>query len=216
MRPAFVVTGTDTDVGKTVLAAALVGALDGCYWKPVQAGLAGETDAETVRRLALVSADRIIPEVYRLTMPASPHLAAERDGIEIDVDRLTVLPAAGGVHLLFIEGAGGLMVPLTRKHLQIDLFVRWGLPVVLCASTRLGTINHSLLSIEALRRRGIPLHGVAFVGDEQADSERTIVEMGGVRRLGRLPHLDRLEAATLRAAFERSFRRADFLADASA
>lgn len=216
MRPAFVVTGTDTDVGKTVLAAALVAALDGCYWKPVQAGLAGETDAETVRRLALVSADRIIPEVYRLTMPASPHLAAERDGIEIDVDRLTVLPAAGGVHLLFIEGAGGLMVPLTRKHLQIDLFVRWGLPVVLCASTRLGTINHSLLSIEALRRRGIPLHGVAFVGDEQADSERTIVEMGGVRRLGRLPHLDRLDATTLRAAFERSFRRADFLADASA
>ena len=216
MRPAFVVTGTDTDVGKTVLAAALVGALDGCYWKPVQAGLAGETDAETVRRLALVSADRIIPEVYRLTMPASPHLAAERDGIEIDVDRLTVLPAAGGAHPLFIEGAGGLMVPLTRKHLQIDLFVRWGLPVILCASTRLGTINHSLLSIEALRRRGIPLHGVAFVGDEQADSERTIVEMGGVRRLGRLPHLDRLDAATLRAAFERSFRRADFLADASA
>ncbi len=216
MRPAFVVTGTDTDVGKTVLAAALIGALDGCYWKPVQAGLAGETDAETVRRLALVSADRIIPEVYRLTMPASPHLAAERDGIEIDVDRLTVLPTAGGAHPLFIEGAGGLMVPLTRKHLQIDLFVRWGLPVVLCASTRLGTINHSLLSIEALRRRGIPLLGVAFVGDEQADSERTIVEMGGVRRLGRLPHLDRLEAATLRAAFERSFRRADFLADASA
>ena len=216
MRPAFVVTGTDTDVGKTVLAAALIGALDGCYWKPVQAGLAGETDAETVRRLALVSADRIIPEVYRLTMPASPHLAAERDGIEIDVDRLTVLPTAGGAHPLFIEGAGGLMVPLTRKHLQIDLFVRWGLPVVLCASTRLGTINHSLLSIEALRRRGIPLLGVAFVGDEQADSERTIVEMGGVRRLGRLPHLDRLDAATLRAAFERSFRRADFLADASA
>ena len=216
MRPAFVVTGTDTDVGKTVLAAALIGALDGCYWKPVQAGLAGETDAETVRRLALVSADRIIPEVYRLTMPASPHLAAERDGIEIDVDRLTVLPVAGGAHPLIIEGAGGLMVPLTRKHLQIDLFVRWGLPVVLCASTRLGTINHSLLSIEALRRRGIPLHGVAFVGDEQADSEQTIVEMGGVRRLGRLPHLDRLDAATLRAAFERSFRRADFLADASA
>lgn len=216
MRPAFVVTGTDTDVGKTVLAAALIGALDGCYWKPVQAGLAGETDAETVRRLALVSADRIIPEVYRLTMPASPHLAAERDGIEIDVDRLTVLPTAGGAHPLFIEGAGGLMVPLTRKHLQIDLFIRWGLPVVLCASTRLGTINDSLLSIEALRRRGIPLLGVAFVGDEQADSERTIVEMGGVRRLGRLPHLDRLEAATLRTAFERSFRRADFLADASA
>jgi dethiobiotin synthetase len=216
MRPVFVVTGTDTDVGKTVLAAALVGALDGCYWKPVQAGLAGETDAETVRRLALVSADRIIPEVYRLTVPASPHLAAERDGIEIDVDRLAVPLAGGGAHPLIIEGAGGLMVPLTRKHLQIDLFVRWGLPVILCASTRLGTINHSLLSIEALKRRGIALLGVAFVGDEQSDSEQTIVEMGGVRRLGRLPRLDRLDVATLRTTFERSFRRADFLTDASA
>ncbi len=214
MRPAFVVTGTDTDVGKTVLAAALVAALDGYYWKPVQAGLAGETDAEIVRRLAGVSADRIIPEVYRLATPASPHLAAERDGIEIDVERLAVLPDAGGGRPLFIEGAGGLMVPLTRRVLQIDLFARWGLPVILCGSTRLGTINHSLLSIEALKRRGVPLLGLAFVGDEQADSERTIVEMGTVRRLGRLPYIDPLDGARLRAAFEQSFRRTDFLAGA--
>ena len=215
MRPAFVVTGTDTDVGKTVLAAALVAALDGCYWKPVQAGLAEETDAEIVRRLAVVPADRIIPEVYRLTTPASPHLAAERDRVEIDVERLATLPMAGGARPLFIEGAGGLMVPLTRRFLQIELFARWGLPVILCASTRLGTINHSLLSIEALRRRGVPLLGIAFVGDEQADSERTIVEMGSAHRLGRLPRLDPLDAATLRAAFEQNFRRSDFLADAS-
>lgn len=212
MRPAFVVTGTDTDVGKTVLAAALVAALDGCYWKPVQAGLAEETDAEIVRRLGRVSADRIIPEVYRLTTAASPHLAAERDGIEIDVERLATLPLEGGARPLVIEGAGGLMVPLNRRFLQIDLFSRWGVPVILCASTRLGTINHSLLSIEALKRRGVPLLGTAFVGEEQADSERTIVEMGGVRRLGRLPRLDPLDAASLRAAFEHSFRRSDFLA----
>ena len=214
MRPAFVVTGTDTDVGKTVVAAALVAALDGCYWKPVQAGLTEETDAEIVRRLGGVSADRIIPEVYRLTTAASPHLAAERDGIEIDVERLATLPHAGGARPLIIEGAGGLMVPLTRRFLQIDLFARWGAPVIVCASTRLGTINHSLLSLEALKRRGIPLIGIAFVGDEQADSERIIVEMGGVRRLGRLPRLDPLDAASLRAAFEQNFRRADFLADA--
>jgi len=216
MRPAFVVTGTDTDVGKTVLAAALVAALDGCYWKPVQAGLAEETDAEIVRRLAGVSADRIVPEVYRLTAAASPHLAAERDGIEIDVERLAALPQTAGARPLIIEGAGGLMVPLNRRFLQIDLFARWGVPVIVCASTRLGTINHSLLSIEALKTRAIPLLGIAFVGDEQADSERAIVEMGGVRRLGRLPRLDPLDAASLRAAFEQSFRRADFLADASA
>jgi dethiobiotin synthetase len=108
------------------------------------------------------------------------------------------------------------MVPLTRTFLQIDLFARWGLPVILCASTRLGTINHSLLSIEALRRRGIPLLGVAFIGDEQADSERTIVEMGGARRLGRLPHIDPLNGANLRQAFEQNFRRSDFLVDATA
>jgi len=207
-------TGTDTDVGKTVLAAALIAALDGCYWKPVQCGLVGETDAEIVRRLAGARDSQIIPEVYRLTTPASPHLAAERDGVEIDVDRLAALPDAGGVRPLIIEGAGGLMVPLTRRFLQIDLFAHWGLPVILCSSTRLGTINHSLLSIEALKRRGIPLLGIAFVGEEQADSERTIVEMGGVRRLGRLPHIDPLDRASLRAAFERNFRRSDFLADA--
>lgn len=216
MRPAFVVTGTDTDVGKTVLAAALVAALDGCYWKPVQCGLAGETDAEIVRRLSGAREDRILPETYRLATAASPHLAAERDHIEIDVERLATLPDAGGARPLIIEGAGGLLVPLTRRLLQIELFARWGLPVILCASTRLGTINHSLLSIEALKRRGIPLLGIAFVGDEQTDSERTIVEMGGVRRLGRLPRLDPLDAASLRAAFEQDFRRSDFLADASA
>ncbi len=213
MRPAFVVTGTDTDVGKTVLAAALVAALDGCYWKPVQCGLAGETDAEIVRRLSGACEDRILPETYRLTTAASPHLAAERDGIEIDVGRLTVPQTP---QPLLIEGAGGLMVPLTRRLLQIELFARWGLPVILCASTRLGTINHSLLSIEVLKRRGIPLLGIVFVGDEQADPERTIVDMGGVRRLGRLPRLDPLDAASLRAAFEQNFRRSDFLADASA
>jgi dethiobiotin synthetase len=216
MRPAFVVTGTDTDIGKTVLAAALVAALDGCYWKPVQAGLAGETDAEIVRRLAGAGEDQILPEAYRLKTPASPHFAAERDGIEIDVDRLTKLPDAGKTRPLIIEGAGGLMVPLTRSVLQIDLFARWGLPVILCSSTRLGTINHSLLSIEALKRRGIPLLGVAFIGDDQADSERTIVEMGAARRLGRLPRIDPLDAASLRRAFAQGFRRADFLADASA
>ncbi len=216
MRPRFVVSGTDTDVGKTVFAAALVAALDGCYWKPVQCGLAGETDAEIVRRLGGVSADRIIPETYRLTTPASPHVAAELDGIAIDVERLAALPAGADARPLVIEGAGGLMVPLTRHFVQIDLFARWGIPVILCAATRLGTINHSLLSLEALKRRAVPVLGIAFVGEEQADSERTIVEMGGVRRLGRLPHLDPLDGAALRAAFERHFRLSDFLAGAPA
>jgi dethiobiotin synthetase len=210
MTHAILVSGTDTDVGKTVFAAALVAALDGYYWKPVQAGLAGETDTEIVQRLANLPSERVLHEVYRLTTAASPHLAAERDGVEIDVEGLAK-PSVQG-RTLIIEGAGGLLVPLNRSFLQIELFARWGAPVVLVASTRLGTINHSLLSIEALQRRRIPLLGVAFVGDENADSERTITTMGGVRRLGRLPHLDRLDAASLGSAFAANFRATDFLA----
>jgi len=210
---ALVVAGTDTDVGKTVLCAALVAALGGSYWKPVQCGLTGETDAETVARLSGAERARILPEAYRLNMPASPHLAAEREGVEIDVDRL-VPPACE--RPLIIEPAGGLMVPLTRRFLQIDLIARWRLPVVLCASTRLGTINHSLLSIEALKRRAIPVLGIAFTGEEQADSERTIVEMGGVRLLGRLPYVDPLAPETLRTAFDQHFDHASFLMGAPA
>jgi dethiobiotin synthetase len=96
--------------------------------------------------------------------------------------------------------------------LQVELFARWGAPVVLVASTRLGTINHSLLSVEALKRRRIPLLGIAFVGEENADSERTITELGGVSHLGRLPMLDPLEAGLLREAFADRFDAADFLA----
>jgi dethiobiotin synthetase len=216
MNPAIVVTGTDTDVGKTVFAAALADALGAAYWKPVQAGSDAETDAVAVQRLANVPADRILPEVYRLKTAASPHLAAERDGLEIDVARLTELPQTIGGIPLVVEAAGGLLVPLTRRLLQIDLLARWAAPVVLVASTRLGTINHSLLSIEALRRRLIPIVGIAFVGDENADSERTIAAMGDVRRLGRLPLLDPLDAGSLRAAFAANFRAADFLAPVSA
>ena len=210
MMQAIVVTGTDTDVGKTVFAAGLVALLDGLYWKPVQAGLDGETDTAIVQRLSGLPAARILPEVYRLTTAASPHLAAERDGIDIDIEGLANASVFDQSCTVIIEGAGGLLVPLSRRYLQIELFARWGAPVVLVASTRLGTINHSLLSIEALRRRQIPLLGVAFVGDENADSERTIIEMGGVRRLGRLPIVDPLNEETLRDAFAANFRAEDF------
>lgn len=211
MTSAIVVTGTDTGIGKTVFAAGLVDALGADYWKPVQAGLDGETDSQVVRRLSGAPASRVLPEIYRLTTPASPHLAAERDGVEVDVERLVTLPASPRGAPIIIEGAGGLLVPLTRRTLQIDLFARWGAPVVLVASTRLGTINHTLLSVEALKRRNVPLLGIAFVGDENADSERTIAAFAGVPRLGRLPRLDPLDTAALRAAFAANFDVADFL-----
>ncbi|MGJ4945707.1 dethiobiotin synthase [Bradyrhizobium sp. HKCCYLS1011] len=198
MTQRFVVTGTDTGIGKTVFSAGLAGALDGYYWKPVQSGLDGETDSDTVRRLSGLATERILPEHYRLVTPASPHLAAEIDGVTLDPNRMQP-PVVSGP--LVIEGAGGLMVPLTREVTYLSIFARWSAPLVLCARTTLGTINHTLLSIEAIRARHIRLVGVAFIGDENRDSEQTIVAMGRTRHLGRLPHLPDLTANTLRAAF---------------
>ena len=197
----IIVTGTDTDIGKTVFAAGLTAALGARYWKPVQAGLADGSDAASVVTLG-VPADRVVPEAYRLTTPCSPHLAAEIDGVTIDPERLT-LPEVDGP--LIVEGAGGVMVPVTRDLIFADLFARWAKPVVLVARTGLGTINHSLLSIEALRSRGVPILGIAFVGDAVEDSEATIAALGKVRRLGRLPRLDPLDAATLAEAFASNF-----------
>jgi dethiobiotin synthetase len=203
----IVVTGTDTGIGKTVFAAGLTQYLDGVYWKPVQAGLDGETDAAVVRRLSGLPEGRILPEAWRLRPPASPHWAAECDGVAIDPGALKPPEAAGP---LIIEGSGGLMVPLTRRVLFIDVFAKWGAPVVLCARTGLGTLNHTLLSLEALQRRGIAVLGVALIGDAHSDNERTLGAFGGVPTLGRLPYLDPLTPQTLKAAFAAAFRREMF------
>jgi dethiobiotin synthetase len=199
----FIVTGTDTDIGKTVFAAGLAGALGAHYWKPVQAGIAPEGDKEAVSRLAGLPAAQILPEAYRLKTPASPHLAARLDGVEISLDRLA-LPQVDGP--LVVEGAGGVLVPVSETLLMADLFAHWGLPVILCARTALGTINHSLLSIEALRSRGVTLAGIAFIGDAHAENERIIPALGRIPSLGRLPHLDPLNAHSLRAAFAANIR----------
>ncbi|QOZ66799.1 MULTISPECIES: dethiobiotin synthase [Bradyrhizobium] len=209
MNKRIVVAGTDTGVGKTVFSAGLAGLLGANYWKPVQAGLEQETDSECVRRLGCLSSDRIVPELYRLRTPASPHYAAEIDGVRIDTETLG-LPDSGERQLV-IEGAGGLMVPLTARTLYIDIFERWQLPVVLCARTGLGTINHSLLSIEALRKRQIRILGIAFIGERNAETESAICEIGRVRWLGRLPWLVPLTDERLQAAFKDSFLGSDFL-----
>jgi dethiobiotin synthetase len=202
----FVVTGTDTGTGKTVFSAALAGALGASYWKPVQAGLEGETDSETVRRLSGLGADRILPEAYRLKLPASPHIAAAREGLVVEASKLAI-PAQPGP--LVIDGAGGLMVPLSPDLLQIDVFASWGLPAILCARTSLGTINHTLLSLEAMARRSIKLHGIVFTGDGDEEVEDAILGFSKARRLGRLPPLDPLNAGTLSRAIHANFRLSD-------
>lgn len=191
-----IVTGTNTGIGKTVFSAGLTRALRATYWKPVQSGLEEATDSETVAHL---SGRPVLPEAYRLQLPASPHLSAEAEGVEIDLARLAPPPVQGP---LVIEGAGGLMAPLTRQHLFLDVIAGWRAPVVLVARTSLGTINHSLLSLAALRARGCTVAGVAFVGEDMPDSRRTIAEMGQVRDLGRLPFLADLTLDALVAAFK--------------
>jgi dethiobiotin synthetase len=207
MTRTIVITGTDTGVGKTVFAAALAGALGASYWKPIQSGLEPETDSTRVKKLSGLPDTKILPEAYRFRAALSPHRAAELEDIKIDAAKINI-PAVAGP--LIVEGAGGLLVPIKREMLFADVFARWEQPVVLCARTSLGTINHSLLSIEAMRTRDINLLGIAFIGDENADNERTICEIGGVKRLGRLPHLDPLNAKSLRNAFTAHFRLEDF------
>lgn len=196
----YVVSGTDTNIGKTVFCAGLCGLLGARYWKPVQAGLPGDSDVVA----ELAGAD-IVPEAYVLKLPASPHQAAAEEGVVIDPDSL--VPPVGPV---VIEGAGGLMVPLTRDVLYIDVFARWKLPLILCARTKLGTINHTLLSIEAIRRRGIPLLGVAFIGEANDESEKIITQIGLVKRLGRLPVIEPLTAGRLAGVFAKTFDAKDF------
>ncbi|WP_088183026.1 dethiobiotin synthase [Sphingobium sp. Z007] len=199
----LVVTGTDTGIGKTVFAAGLAGALGAYYWKPIQAGVDPEGDKETVAALSGLPAAHILPEAFRLTTPASPHLAARIDGVTIGLDQLA-LPQVGGP--LVVEGAGGVLVPISETLLMADLFAHWGQPVILCARTALGTINHSLLSIEALRSRGVAVAGIAFVGEPHEENERIIPELAGVPSIGRLPHLDRLDPAALATAFAAHIR----------
>lgn len=207
MTQAIVVTATDTDVGKTIFSAGLTRALDGCYWKPIQAGLDGGSDSDTVRRLSGLAADRILPEAYRLNTPASPHLAAAIDNVVIEPALLDPPPCD---RRLIIEGAGGPLVPLGGGLLFADIFARWRFETIVVARTTLGTINHSLLTLEALRARDIPVIGIAFIGDANDDSEHMISSIGRVRRLGRLTRLDPLDADSLAAAFADHFSLPEF------
>ncbi|RJE79280.1 dethiobiotin synthase [Paracoccus sp. JM45] len=214
----IVVTSTGTDVGKTVFSAGLCGLIGADYWKPLQSGLAGnvpnpeartdvaptpESDRAEVARL---SGARTHPEAYMLSQPLSPHRAAELDGVDIDADRLSPPDADD----LVIEGAGGALVPITRRMLFADLFAQWQLPVVLVASTGLGTISHSLSALESLRARKVPVLGVAFIGEDNSDNMATIGQIGQVKVLGRLPVLPTMDRDRLSAAMTANFDPKDF------
>lgn len=191
----FFITGTDTDVGKTIASAWACLHLDGCYWKPVQAGLSdGMSDKDDVARLTEFDQSRFFDSQYNLTQPLSPHEAASRDSVRIELDEFS-LPSAD--RPLIVEGAGGVMVPLNDKSLMIDLMGHLALPVIIVARSSLGTINHTLLTIAALRRAKLPIAGIIINGEINQSNNQAIAEFGHLPILGILPRFPLLNKTAL-------------------
>jgi dethiobiotin synthase len=200
---AFFVTGTDTGIGKTVVSAILTKALNSTYWKPIQAGLEEETDTEFVKRVTELPDSHFIPERYRLHTPMSPHAAAEIDNVELRMDDFR-LPEFETDHLV-VEGAGGLMVPINDQQMIIDLISHLDLPVVLVARSTLGTLNHTFLSLKALRKRDIDILGVVLNGPKHESNSWTIEKYGNVNILAEIETIKPLTASSLQTSFDNNF-----------
>lgn len=202
MRGVFV-TGTDTGVGKTVVAAALVARLrrDGLagYWKPVQTGVEQDDDTAAVRTLAGCADAEVWDRGVRLALPLSPHRSARHAGRTLHLDGIVADAPADTSRTWVVEGAGGVLVPLNETETMADLMVRLGLPVVVVARSALGTINHSLLTIEAIRSRGLDVAGLVMVGPPDAENGAAVVTRARVPLLGELPPLTPLTPAALAA-----------------
>jgi dethiobiotin synthase len=196
------VTGTDTGVGKTVVSAALVlryrSRFALRYWKPIQTGIEQDDDTAEVRRLAACEPHEVREDGVRLRRPVSPHLAARLADVRIDLDGVGALGPPGPVRWV-VEGAGGVLVPINEAALMIDLMTRLALPVVVVARSTLGTINHTLLTLEALRARGLRVAGVVMVGEPDADNRVAIESYGRTNVLAELPRLNPLTPTTLEA-----------------
>jgi dethiobiotin synthase len=203
------VTGTDTNVGKTVLSALLVAALNGTYWKPIQTGASEGTDRQLVMRWAELPEARTVPECYCFDPPVSPHLAAEAGGVTIELGRICRPPVISAPPLI-VEGAGGVLVPVNDSELMLDLIKKLGAPVVVASRTALGTINHTLLTVQALRRAAVCIKGVVMIGRENLDNERAIERYGAVPIVGRIPFLDEIRRDSLLQVFRSSFNRSAF------
>jgi len=202
------VTGTDTHVGKTVLSALLVAALNGTYWKPIQTGASEGTDRQQVMRWAELSESRTVAECYCFDPPVSPHLAAELGGVTIELSRIC-RPQVSAPPLI-IEGAGGIMVPINGSEMMLDLIRKLGAPAVVASRTALGTINHTVLTVRALRGAGVCVKGVVMIGPENEDNERAVERYGAVPIIGRIPLLNCICYKTLMQVFEADFEREAF------
>ncbi len=203
MRESLFVTGTDTNVGKTVLSALLVSTLDAIYWKPIQTGAAEGSDRKRVIQLAAIPEAQTLEEAYCFDPPVSPHLAAETRGVRIDLARIQ--PPTGLSRPLIVEGAGGILVPINDPDLMLDLAHRLGFPVIIAARSALGTINHTLLTVRALRCAKVPIKGVVMIGPRNRDNERSVERFGGIPLVGWIPWLNKIDRQALLQVFRDNF-----------
>lgn len=206
MPSRFFVTGTDTGVGKTVASALLCAALDATYWKPIQTGSREGTDRSTVMCIAELPRARTIPETYCFSPPVSPHLAARQAGRPIELTKIS-LPQMQRDENLIVEGAGGVFVPINQTQLMTHLMRHLKLPVLLVARSSLGTINHTTLSLAALRAAGIEIRGVIMVGKRNIENRKAIEHYGKIQVVGTIPVLPRINKPALLRAFQKYFDR---------
>lgn len=184
MKPLFI-TGIGTDIGKTLISAILVEKLKADYWKPIQSGDLHNSDTMKVKSLITNATSVFHPESYRLTQPFSPHKSADLDGIKIELQSIS-LPKTSN-NTLIIEGAGGLMVPLNNREYIVDLIQTLEADVILVIKNYLGSINHTLLSLELLKSKNIPVKGIIFNGENDSYSEQAILNHSKLSILGRVP-----------------------------
>jgi len=195
----FIICGTDTDIGKTLISSFFVKGLNSFYWKPIQSGIESQTDSQTIEKLAQLSKEKIIKEAYVFTKPLSPHWAAEIDQKTVNFEKLRLPKVQGS---LIVETAGGLMVPITRNFLQIDQIKQWNLPVILVCKSSLGTLNHTLLSIEALKSRNIEILGLVVNGEKHLDNPKTLIEFSGIPLITEFPHIKKIDTNNLDILWE--------------
>ncbi len=207
----FFVTGTDTGIGKTLVSALLCAALDALYWKPIQTGSSEGTDRRTVMRIAQLPRERTRPETYCFVPPVSPHLAARRAGVRIKLNNIR-MPALPKSEALVAEGAGGALVPINEKQLMTDLMRHLKLPVVVVARTALGTINHTLLTLAALRAARLKIRGVVLCGKPNADNRKAIEHYGEIEVVGAVPVLKKIDRRALVQVFNKHFDHTAFRA----
>lgn len=196
------VTGTDTGIGKTLISAVLTTGLKAHYWKPIQSGTIDGTDTEWIQSVSKLPRAHFIPEVYSLKQPLSPHAAAKLDGVEIDLDSVE-LPNHSP---LIVEGAGGIMVPLNKHQLILDLMQRLNLPAIVVARSGLGTINHTLLTVERLRDKGIEVLGVVMNGPLNPSNRESLEHYGDINVLAEIPPLDSISHDAIRLLFDQHFK----------